>query len=329
MGCPRSGTSLLRDLLRSHPHLAIPDESHFIPALYRAYGDPQDERAAVELAERILAMGWVKNWGLALQPSAFAGERSFAGIVARVYAAWAEKQGKPRWGDKTPRYLVHIPLLLKLFPAAKILHIYRDGRDVALSWLRYGIGPRNLFTAARMWSDMVRAGRRAGSALGPERYLEIRYEALLADPAAIMRQVCAFVGEPFTEAVLRPSVVPRKNANHTGNLFFIGKPRAPRPRQTEIVPAYAGRWKQAMPPADRILFESAAGDLLRELGYETEGRTRTIAAPERWMWQLHHRASWLLRRLNRKDYYREVREALLKRGAILAHRLRKKMTRSG
>jgi hypothetical protein len=325
VGCPRSGTSLLRDLLRSHPRLAFPEESHFIPTLYRAYGDPRDERAAVELAARILATGWVKAWGLPLQPPAFAGERSFARVVARMYEAWAEKQGKPRWGDKTPRYVVDIPVLLKLFPAAKILHIYRDGRDVALSWLRYGVGPRNLFTAALMWSDTVSAGRRAGAAAGPERYREVRYEALLADPERIMREVCAFLGEPFSDAVLAPSSLPRKNADHGQNAFLIGKPLPPRPRQTEIVAANAGKWRTMMTPADRVLFESAAGALLTELGYESEGRVRKIAAAERWMWSADHRLRWMLRRLNRKAYYRELREALGKHAAILAHRLRGKI----
>jgi len=79
-----------------------------------------------------------------------------------------------------------------------------------------------------------------------------------------------------------------------------------------------------MTPAQRILFESAAGDLLQELGYETEGRVRRITAAERRMWKLHHRVSWILFRLNRKDYYREVMEALAKRGAILARRVRAK-----
>ena len=326
VGCPRSGTSLLRDLLRSHPRLTFPEESHFIPALYRAYGDPKNEREARALAARILAAGWVKAWGLTLDPSAFAGDRSFARMVSRIYEAWAERQQKPRWGDKTPRYVLEIPLLLKLFPGAKILHIVRDGRDVALSWLRYGIGPRNLYTAARMWSDMVRAGRRAGAALGAERYLEVRYEALLADPAAVMRRVCAFIDEPFTEAVLRPNTSAGEGAADPGKLryFFIGKPRGRRPRQQEIVAAYAGKWKQAMTPAQRILFESAAGDLLRELGYETEGRVRRITSAERRMWKAHHRLSWILFRLNRKDYYREVMEALAKHGAILARRLRAK-----
>ncbi len=322
VGCARSGTALLRDLLRSHPRLTFPGESHFIPALYRGYGDPKNEREACALAARILGTSWVKAWSLSLDPSAFAGDRSFAQVVARLYEAWAEKEHKPRWGDKTPRYVLEIPLLVKLFPDAKILHIIRDGRDVTLSWLRVGFGPLNVYTAAQDWREMVQAGRRDGAALGGEKCLEVRYESLLSEPDATMRKVCAFIEEPFTEAVLRPS--PLEPGHYSAPI--IGKPLSGRRRPNEIVRDNAGKWKKAMTPSRRALFESIAGDLLRELGYETERRARSISTLERWLWRTHHRLRWMLRRLNRKDYFGEVREALVKHGSILAHRLRAKLT---
>jgi hypothetical protein len=136
-----------------------------------------------------------------------------------------------------------------------------------------------------------------------------------------MREVCAFIDEPFTEAVLRPS--PFELWHYSAPI--IGKPLSRRPRPNEIVAGNAGKWKQAMTPAQRGLFESIAGDLLKELGYETEGRARKITTPERWLWRAHHRLRWILRRLNRKDYYGEVKEALVKHGAILARRLRTKL----
>jgi hypothetical protein len=77
VGCPRSGTNLLRDLLRSHPHLAFPDESHFIPEFYSGYGDPKNEHEARSLAARILNLHWVQAWRLELDLSLFANDRSY------------------------------------------------------------------------------------------------------------------------------------------------------------------------------------------------------------------------------------------------------------
>jgi len=131
VGCARSGTTLLRDLLRAHPRLTFPIESHFIPAFGKAYGDPRSAREAIRLARRILNFGWVRPWGLPLAPEDFADCRSYRQVVCRLFEAWARQENKPRWGDKTPRYVLWIPELVALFPGAKIIHIYRDGRDVA------------------------------------------------------------------------------------------------------------------------------------------------------------------------------------------------------
>lgn len=279
VGCPRSGTTMLRDLLRSHPHLTFPNESHFIPAFYRGYGDPRDAAAARTLAARILEYRWVRWWGLRLEADSFADCRSFREILCRLYEAWARQENKPRWGDKTPHYVTEIPLLLKLFPDARIIHIYRDGRDVALSWIQIRRDPHNVYTAAKLWKSWVSAGRRAGAALPRETYLEVRYEELLQHSRETMQRVCEFVGEPFDESVLRPS---RLEWPEQFRRFARSQPPP-----SEIVSTNLAKWTTGMPVSDRIIFESVAGDLLETLGYETEGRTRHISAAERLAWNLH------------------------------------------
>ena len=287
VGCPRSGTTLLRDLLRSHPHLTFPNESHFIPRLFRAYGDPQNEREARRLATIILKMTWVRAWGLSLAPSFFADCRSYREVLSRLYEAWMRKEGKIRWGDKTPLYVAEIPTLLEIFPPSKIIHIYRDGRDVALSWLRTDFGPKNLFTAARQWKYLVNTGRRTGANLSPETYLDISYETLLSHPEATMKRVCAFLNEPFCNDVLRPNRLPPE---------VIIMRRHTWASDSEIIKSNTAKWKKAMSPSDRILFESVSGDLLRELGYETEGTTRCISRTEQLKWEMHN-AFWGFRQI--------------------------------
>jgi hypothetical protein len=283
VGCPRSGTSMLRDLLRSHPRLTFPGESHFIPAFYRGYGDPRDSAEARKLAAAILELRWVRAWNLRLEADSFTDCRSFREVLCRLYEAWARQQNKPHWGDKTPDYVTEIPLLAKLFPEARIIHIYRDGRDVALSWIQARFTPQNMYTAARLWKSWVSAGRRAGAALPREMYLELRYEQLLAQPRETMQRVCEFVGEPFDEAVLRLTPIRPKRRFFPRFNPFAQK----QPRPVEIVSSNCGKWKTRMPARDRVLFESVAGDLLRTLGYETEGRTRRIGGAERLAWGLH------------------------------------------
>jgi hypothetical protein len=312
VGTPRSGASLLRDLLRSHPRLAFGYESYFVPKLYRAHGDPRTDRAARALAARILRLSWVRRWGLELDPSSLAHHRSYASLVAAIYGELARIEGKPRWGDKTPQYVAEIPTLIELFPEAKILHVYRDGRDVALAWLKTPYGPQNLFTAASAWRELVTTGRSDGARLPPSSYTEIRYEALLTRPEETMRRVCQFVDEPFTADVLRPTLLPPSSSRQ-----LVGKrPMRALAGEAAIASSNVGNWKGAMPPTDRSLFESLAGDLLEELGYETEGVGRRVSGLERIAWGAHHRAGRALSRLNSRATWQPATLALMAEARI-------------
>ena len=64
--------------------------------------------------------------------------------IAAVFEAYAAERGKRRWGDKTPLYMQHLPLLERLFPSARFVHLIRDGRDAALSYLAV---PEGIMTA--------------------------------------------------------------------------------------------------------------------------------------------------------------------------------------
>jgi len=312
VGCPRSGTSLLRDLLRSHPRLTIPWESHFIPNFYRVFGDPASDAEAWRLASRILRLPRIAQWGITPDPKDIAGCRSFAELVRRLFEFWAKSRGKPRWGDKTPHYVREIPLLMRLFPDAQVIHVIRDGRDTALSWLRTRFEPQNLYMAARLWKEMVATGRRDGAVLPADAYLEVRYETLLAQSETTLRSVCEFLGEPYDPAVLvcsrfSPAAMRRFPA------------RTAAERSDEIVPDNAGTWQHSMTPRQQALVESVAGDLLSELGYPVEGYGKPLSRAAELLFVAGHRIRrlagipWKLRRRNRR------RAAI----AVVGHALRR------
>jgi hypothetical protein len=277
VGCPRSGTSLLRDLLRSHPRISIPPESHFIPRFYLGWGDPGSAGAARALAARLLSMQPVRRWELELEPAAFSSCRSFAEVLEVLYGEFARVEGKSRWGDKTPHYVTNLPILAGLFPDARFIHIYRDPRDVVHSWEGRSFRPGNTYCGARDWRRMVATGRRDGATLG-ERYLEIRYETLVSAPGEAMRGACEFLDEPYAgEMVRRAERRP-----------IYGEKQVR--RKAEVDPAKAFEWRRRMPAADRAVVETVAGDLMSELGYELEGPRRPISAAQRGWWQLSGKA---------------------------------------
>jgi len=297
VGCPRSGKTLLRNLLRSHPNIAISPESHFIPNFYKAFGNPSNEREAYQLAKRILSLHWVRKWGLSVEPSMFVHDRTFARVVSRIYQTFAQSRGKRRWGDETPSYIYELPLLFELFPHCKVLHVIRDARDVALDWLKHRTGPKNLFIAAHGWVQSVSKGCDTGATLGSETYLEVRYEELLINTVNTLRPICEFLNEPYHEALLQPTREPAISA----------VPMRPhRAEDDKIIRDNHLKWKNQMTRRQRILVDSIAGELLSKLSYETEGKTRHISIVEKAFWHSHHLLEMVLYTLRRGEKSRWI-----------------------
>ena len=196
----RSGTTLLRVMLDRHSDVAIPGEGHFIPHLWarrERYGDDgRVQRPEVFLRDLDghPAFGF---WDLPISAVGDAiGDRSdlsFAEAVDAAYTAYARMVGKPRWADKTPDYIDHLPLLSGLFPEARFVHMLRDGRDVALSTLDLRRFHRHAATCAFFWSRQIAGAMQHARRLGADRYLELRYEDLLDDPERELFRLCTFV----------------------------------------------------------------------------------------------------------------------------------------
>ena len=122
VGHGRSGTTLLRLMLNAHPELAIPNESHFIPHLagrWRTWSDTGQNRTEA-LADALKRHYRFVSWGLpdseVRRTLADADPRTYAEAIRSVYALYAGHQGKRRYGDKTPSYVLKMPVLAGLFP---------------------------------------------------------------------------------------------------------------------------------------------------------------------------------------------------------------------
>jgi Sulfotransferase family len=273
VGCQRSGTTLLQQMLDAHPDLAVTCDTEFIPRVPAAVASP-DAKLEPEIVER--AIGYRTHSGRAgfqrLELSEdtarrlAVGARTYADFVALLFDEVAASRKKAKAGDKTPKNCLQIPLLHALFPWARFVDIVRDGRDVTLSMLRWAKtaarGPARtpiwqenpIAACALWWTDLVTIAARDGARLGPPLYLRIRYEDLIARPETVLRQVTAFLGLPFAAEMLR---------------YYEGKQQVRRAGKTSNLPPTAGLrdWRTQMERGDLEVFESLAGDLLEELGY--------------------------------------------------------------
>jgi Sulfotransferase family len=297
VGCGRSGTTLLRAMLERHPSLAIPPESYFPISLAPSHsGRPFDRET---LIADLMENPRFADWQLA-EPAARAaiqGASDFPSAIRSLFAAYAAAAGKARYGDKTPPFVLHIPELAEMFPEAVFIHVIRDGRDVAASLTQTDFGTGSTLRAADIWVRRVRRGRASGSRLGPSRYLEIRYEALVQDPSDTIEDVARFVGIEPIEDMLHPelgssSIPPRERLRHAGL----------------IRPITVGLrdWRTEMASRDVAAVEAVAGELLSELGYERRYPQPPAAARAR---AAASRASTALVRRARRGA-RAAREAL-------------------
>ena len=280
VGVPRSGTTLLRLMLDAHPQLAIPPETGFIPALLDARergGNPAERFVATLTSfptweDFDLSAGELRAAVAALRPFD-TGE-----ALRAFYRLYAARLGKPRYGDKTPNYALLVNRIEHLLPEARFVHVIRDGRDVALSVRGLWFSPgQDMESLARDWRDRIQTTRTLGRRC--RHYLEVRFEALIFESGPTLRRICEFLDLPHDPRVERyHETAPerllefkdRKRAD--GSVVITREERFHNQRLSAgpPEPGEVGRYKRDMSTVERARFESVAGGLLKDLGYETE-----------------------------------------------------------
>ncbi|MDN3357043.1 sulfotransferase [Actinomadura sp. DC4] len=252
LGCPRSGTTLMRLMLRAHPRIAIPPETRLLLDAYEhrgAYGDLRLPANHQALAEWIVAGAGTRFDGLGLDPRSVAeeivaGPPTLGSALEIALGAYARRLGKPRWGDKRPGYVQHIDALLRMFPDAQIVHLVRDGRDCVASLKRTPWWHMGVYHAIATWTQALDAGSAAARSLPPDAYIEVQYERLLTDRVGELRRLCVFLEEEYAPSMA--AVTPWQRG-------------AERPSE----PA-----RRSLNPWEAALCEAVMTDRLLEYGYE-------------------------------------------------------------
>jgi hypothetical protein len=268
IGVGRSGTTLLRLMLDAHPQLAIGPETQFVPDL-------------IHLNDPVEGIIGSRTWGdFGLDPDEFgrrAAGQDLSGVLRAFYGLYAEAQGKPRWGEKTPGYVRNMDSIATVLPEARFVHLIRDGRDVALSRRARGMGDgKPMAATAELWRKRIKSARRQAKSLDG-RYMELRYEDLVADPEPSLRRICELIELAFDPAMLRHDQGASERLAELGDLGAQGGRRArdaderagahARAKQAAST-SRTGAWRTEMHEEDRHEFEDVAGDLLRDLGYD-------------------------------------------------------------
>jgi hypothetical protein len=255
VGAERSGTTLLRLMLKGHPQISwqrefelavdcIGDDGRF-PDMQRYYDFLSVSRVFT-------------GDNYAIDKSL-----SYAELVDSFLVQCGERDARPIVGATCHR---HFDRLVHIWPDAKFIHLVRDGRDVGRSAIQMGM-TGNLWCATKRWEDAERTWERLKKRLPEDRRIEVRYEDLILNPVDNLRRLCEFIGVSYDPAM---------------EDFYKGT------TYDKPDPKLCYQWKKKLSPQDLQICEASVGDLLVERGYELSGQPRVSFGPlqiKRFEWQ--------------------------------------------
>ncbi len=296
VGKAKSGTTWLENLLDSHPEVLCRGEGRF-------FGNPRGAPApggpgAVSLAEGLLADETLKDWA---QRSVWTrdarfervAEQAAAGMAERIIRVELARSRKLVAGDKTPlRDTGTVQQISQVLPEAKIIHVVRDGRDVAISSIhhiwnqaerdaltpalrdrqvairdayranpdgfvdsgRSLFAPGHLQVIARSWAEITRAATKQGRALPAGRYIEVRYEDLLASGSRELARICEFLEVDASESIVERCLSENSFERLTG-----GRERGVEDPRAFFRLGVAGDWRRIFNAGDHAAFGAGRG----------------------------------------------------------------------
>jgi hypothetical protein len=246
IGSPRSGTTLLRLMLDSHSRISCGEETHFLRDLEAIVGKDWP---------LVATYGFDRSWWVS----------RIADFYEEFQAEVLSSTGKARWAEKDPTYTLLLDFIDQLFPDAVYIHLLRDGHDVVASF-RDRWGYRSAARAARTeWARYVNAARSFGDKLAPDRFMQLRYEELVANPEVEARRVFDFLDEAWEPDVLEFDPA-RHRATDRYRRFTASRRDEGGDRAT-IYRSRVGTGGGSLDPVLRSLLRRRHGKLLRDLGY--------------------------------------------------------------
>lgn len=206
VGCVRSGTTLLRSILGSHPTMCIPRETGFFSLISSPFAQN------LNIGKRDDFIKFI-NWYVSQRRFEYQEidkvdflnrlmeqtDFSFRSVLDQLMKIEMERSKKVRWGEKTPGHEFYIKLIFQLYPNAKVIYLIRDPRAVSASLKNVPWGGKFIGSHIKIWKESV---VEAENWRNEPRVKIIRYEDLVSDVEFVMRHICSFIELPFTTQMI-------------------------------------------------------------------------------------------------------------------------------
>ncbi len=270
IGTQRSGSNLLRLMLNQQPAIASPHPPHilerFMPLL-SGYGNLENDENFELLIDDVCRM-------IEVNPVAWAGmnldrdlvkaccfERSLMAIYGAVHDLMTETKGALVWCCKSLANVYYLPQIESFFPDARYLYLYRDGRDVAVSFRKAVVGEKSFYHIAKNWHEEQQLALTHKEAVDGDSFFGLSYEALTADSEKVLREMMLHFTIPFKEEMLEFNISEEaKQTAKCGSLWANVK--------QPVIKNNTGKFFKEADPEDVKIFELVAGESLDRLGYQ-------------------------------------------------------------
>lgn len=275
-GVLKSGTTWLERTLDSHPQVVCKGEAHFGSDLSRLMGEAINEYNKA-MPTKGGAIAHLKEYGGHTEVLAYdASDLDYLIITAigLMLIKWSDNGDIKCIGEKTPDNLNAMPILGRLFPHAKFIHIVRDGRDVAVSAWNFNMNTdigrtikewgsfKNFVPQfGASWADQVMRGREVGRTLGTA-YREVRYEDLIRESLQETKGIFEFLNVDTSENTIRACVDASSFQTMSG-----GREPGDEDGESFFRKGIAGDWTNHFDDELVESFSNAAGETLKEFGY--------------------------------------------------------------
>lgn len=213
LGAPRTGTTLLRLVLNAHSNIAIPEELHFFRSkifgkdIERWQELTEANAGNVDFLERAISFMSADTQHdfleECIQDIPLGKHIDLRATYTKLACAYADTQGKERWGEKTPENILYADILYEMFPDASFIVMERDPRAIISSMNNVFFYPDD--TYQNIMNLMFYADKgyaKATNSIPKGQRFHVHYECFTADPEEYLQRICDFIGENYESEML-------------------------------------------------------------------------------------------------------------------------------
>lgn len=271
IGTQRSGSNLLRLMLNQLQDIAAPHPPHILQRmmpLIPGYGDLAKDSVFATLVDdvcRLVELNPVPWEGVTLNRKnvvARCQDHSLVAVFGAVYDIAAEVQNARAWCCKSLANIYYIPEIERYFgEKAKYIYLYRDGRDVAVSFRKAVVGEKHFYHIAKEWTEAQDIALNLRRKVAPDRFFSLSYEELIGQTEKTIRSLCRFLGVEYKDSMLdfHRSEEAKRTASSSELWGNVVNP---------IMTSNSRKFLKEATESDISIFESVAGNVLDQLGYK-------------------------------------------------------------